>query len=70
MTVLFMLTLPETYPPQRLMKKSARLRKETGNPNIRCKYDDESIAFEYIARIYLVRPWSMYIHLYYYSNKQ
>jgi MFS family permease len=60
MTALFIFTLPETYPPQRLMKKSARLRKETGDPNIRCKFDNESMALEYITRVYFIRPWSMY----------
>jgi len=60
MTVLFLFTLPETYPPQRLMKKSAQLRKETGDLNIRCRFDDESMALDYIARIYLIRPWRLF----------
>jgi len=61
MTLLYLVTLPETYPPIRLTKKSARLRKKTGDSNIRCKFDDESMAFDYIVRVYLIRPWSTYI---------
>ena len=52
-------SLPESYPPAILRSKARKLRKETGDPNIKCKFDYESTSVGYICRVYLVRPWSM-----------
>ena len=49
--------LPEMYPPMVLKQKSRRLRKETGDPTIKCNFDDESMSIKHICQVYLVRPW-------------
>lgn len=64
-SLFYLFTLPETYPPRALMKKSARLRKETGNKNIRCAFDEESTSLGYIVRVYLIRPWSKCLNFHY-----
>jgi hypothetical protein len=48
----------ETYPPTLLAKKAARLRKETGNPNLRSKMDLNIPPAEVFKRS-IVRPMKM-----------
>ena len=50
-------TLPETYAPVVLAHKTKKLRKETGNPNLKCKWDLESPSLRQIVNVYLIRPW-------------
>ena len=57
--------LPETYPPMVLKQKTKRLRKETGDSNIRCRFDDDAMTIQHISQTYLVRPWSKSQTLYY-----
>ncbi|KAF2178944.1 polyamine transporter 4 [Zopfia rhizophila CBS 207.26] len=54
------LTFTETYPPKVLQKKAKKLRKETGNPNIRSALDEESVSIRYITQVYLIRPWNLF----------
>jgi MFS transporter, DHA1 family, multidrug resistance protein len=57
---LALFTLPETYAPVVLAHKAKRLRKETGNPNLKCKWDLESPNLGQIVNVYLIRPWRKY----------
>lgn len=50
-------TLPETYPPVVLARRTKKLRNETGNANIKCKWDFESTNLSQIVNVYLIRPW-------------
>lgn len=52
-----LLTFTETYPPRVLQKKAKKLRRKTGNPDIQCFLDQESISLAYVAQVYLIRPW-------------
>ncbi|KAI4210585.1 MAG: hypothetical protein LQ351_006563 [Letrouitia transgressa] len=51
--------LPETYAPVLLKRRTKRLRKSTGDPNIKCSFDNEKMAFGVVCNIYLVRPWTL-----------
>ncbi|KIW17886.1 hypothetical protein PV08_05081 [Exophiala spinifera] len=53
-----LLTLRETYEPILLEKRTKRLRKETGNPNLRSKLDKGIPTKEYFLRA-IVRPSKM-----------
>ena len=54
-------TMPETYAPVVLAHRTKKLRKETGNPDIKCKWDLESPKISQIVNVYLVRPWRKFI---------
>ncbi|GME60332.1 putative mfs multidrug transporter protein [Neofusicoccum parvum] len=51
--------LPETYAPAILAKKAKKLRKTTGNQNLRTKYQNPDHSFAKILRKNLVRPFIM-----------
>ncbi|TEA12242.1 Efflux pump vrtL [Colletotrichum sidae] len=57
--VLAFLFLSETYPPKILAVKAKRLRKETGNENLRTEYDRPDRTFGQTLRKNLVRPFRM-----------
>ena len=50
--------LPETYPPRLLELKTIRLRKETGNPLLRSKYDKGQTRAQ-LFRSSIMRPMKM-----------
>ncbi|KAK1765233.1 polyamine transporter 1 [Phialemonium atrogriseum] len=50
--------LPETHPPRLLELKTRRLRKETGNPQLRSKYDIGHSPLQ-LLRLSLMRPTKM-----------
>lgn len=52
--------LKETYAPTLLAKKAARLRKETGNPNYKSKFD-KGLTAGYLFKQALIRPSKMLI---------
>lgn len=54
-TILCFLLLRETYAPTLLARKAARLRKETGNPNLRSKLDSGLAPADVFKRAF-VRP--------------
>ncbi|KAI9734278.1 MAG: hypothetical protein M1834_002382 [Cirrosporium novae-zelandiae] len=56
-SIISFMRLPETYAPIVLSKKARRIRKETGNPNIRSLWDEEETNLAIIVQVYLVRPW-------------
>ncbi|CAI7589962.1 unnamed protein product [Penicillium glandicola] len=51
--------VPETYAPVILKRRAARLRKETGNPNIITEQEKTKVTFREIARTSLIRPITM-----------
>lgn len=51
--------VPETYAPVILKRRAARLRKETGNPNIITEQEKTKLTFSEIARTSLIRPITM-----------
>ncbi|KAJ5991181.1 hypothetical protein N7522_011388 [Penicillium canescens] len=51
--------VPETYAPLILKRRAARLRKETGNPNIITEQEKTNLTFRDIARTSLIRPITM-----------
>lgn len=51
--------VPETYAPVILKRRAARLRKETGNPNIITEMERTKPTFRDIARTSLIRPITM-----------
>ncbi|KAI1454033.1 MFS general substrate transporter [Annulohypoxylon moriforme] len=51
-----LILLPETYGPVLLERKAARLRKQTGNPNFRTKFDSEKPARSEILKRAILRP--------------
>ncbi|KAF4760364.1 hypothetical protein HAV15_006782 [Penicillium sp. str.  len=51
--------VPETYAPLILKRRAARLRKETGNPNIITEQEKTKLTFQEIARTSLIRPITM-----------
>lgn len=51
--------IPETYAPVILKRRAARMRKETGNPNIITEQEQKKISLGDIARTQLVRPITM-----------
>lgn len=56
-SLLCLAILPETYPPSVLKQKTKSLRKQTGDPSIKCRFDDDSMSIKHICQTYLVRPW-------------
>lgn len=48
--------IPETYAPVILRKRAARLRKETGNPNIMTEQEATPMSILEIVNTYLLRP--------------
>ncbi|KAI0020811.1 MFS multidrug transporter [Xylariomycetidae sp. FL0641] len=53
--------LSETYAPRLLAKKTVRLRKETGNPDLRSQYDNPDKSPAAILRRRLLLPWIMFV---------
>ncbi|KAJ5316955.1 hypothetical protein PENANT_c030G08281 [Penicillium antarcticum] len=51
--------VPETYAPIILKRRAAKLRKETGNPNIITEQEKTKLTFGDIARTSLIRPITM-----------
>jgi multidrug resistance protein len=51
--------VPETYAPVILKRRAAKLRKETGNPNIITEQEKTKVTFQEIARTSLIRPITM-----------
>jgi MFS transporter, DHA1 family, multidrug resistance protein len=51
--------LSETYPPTILKSRARKLRKSTGDSNIKCEFDTESTSVKVVCQVYLVRPWGM-----------
>ncbi|OQE38073.1 hypothetical protein PENCOP_c009G04549 [Penicillium coprophilum] len=51
--------IPETYTPVILKRRAAKLRKETGNPNIMTEQEKVKLSFKEIARTSLIRPITM-----------
>lgn len=51
--------VPETYAPVILKKRAAKLRKETGDPNIVTEQEKYKLTFREIARTSLIRPITM-----------
>ncbi|KAL9045817.1 MAG: hypothetical protein Q9214_001205 [Letrouitia sp. 1 TL-2023] len=49
-------TLPETFPPVALARRTKKLRKETGNANLKCKRDLESTNLSQVAN---TRKWGL-----------
>lgn len=64
LAVLAFFTMPETYAPVLLARKTARLRKETGDESIKCARDLDRSGVSAMVRIYLFRPWctSPFLH--------
>jgi MFS family permease len=56
--LLALITYPETHPPSLLCKRAKRLRKETGNRNVRSSLEVEGSSIGLLVRVYLMRPWS------------
>jgi DHA1 family multidrug resistance protein-like MFS transporter len=59
-TLIFLaLLLPETYEPTILLKRTARLRKLTGNPHLRSQSEIDAASTKASDRLYeaLVRPF-------------
>ncbi|KAL3491007.1 major facilitator superfamily domain-containing protein [Aspergillus germanicus] len=51
--------IPETYAPVILKRRAAKLRKETGNPNIITEQEKTKLTFKDIIRTSLIRPITM-----------
>lgn len=51
--------VPETYAPVILKRRAAKLRKETGNPNIITEQEQKKLTLSDIARTSLIRPITM-----------
>ncbi len=60
MTILGLIFFRETYPPVLLERKAKRLRKETGNPNLRSKLASD-LAFKDYFKLAIVRPAKLLI---------
>ena len=58
-TVPIILFMPETYAPVLLSRKAARLRKETGDPNIIAKSDLQRKTLRYVVTVVMIRPYRM-----------
>ncbi|KAJ5669755.1 hypothetical protein N7462_010825 [Penicillium macrosclerotiorum] len=52
-------SIPETYAPVILKRRAAKLRKETGNPNILTEQEQRKLTLRDIARTSLIRPITM-----------
>jgi DHA1 family multidrug resistance protein-like MFS transporter len=59
--IILSLTLPETYAPNILHRRAARLRKLTGNPNYTTIYDEEyaQLSVSQLAREFMLRPFEI-----------
>ena len=51
--------MPETFAPVLLSRKAARLRKETGDPNIIAKTDLQKKTFRHVVTVVMTRPYRM-----------
>ncbi|KAJ5221354.1 spermine transporter [Penicillium citrinum] len=51
--------IPETYAPVILKRRAAKMRKETGNPNIVTEQEQKKLSLGDIARTNLIRPITM-----------
>ena len=51
--------VPETYAPVILKRRAAKIRKETGNPNIMTEQEKNKLTLREIARTSLIRPITM-----------
>lgn len=51
--------VPETYAPLILKRRAAKMRKETGNPNIITEQEQHKLTLREIARTSLIRPITM-----------
>lgn len=60
LTVVCFTLLSETYPPCLLELRAVRLRKETGNPQLRSKYD-KGLTPAQLLRLSLIRPAKMLV---------
>jgi hypothetical protein len=60
--VLGLFTLKETYAPTLLERKAERLRKETGNSNLRSIYSGADRHWQTIVRKGLTRPFYLFWH--------
>ncbi|ETI19846.1 hypothetical protein G647_08860 [Cladophialophora carrionii CBS 160.54] len=58
-TIPIIVFMPETYAPLLLSRKAARLRKETGDPNIVAKSDIQKKTFRYVMTVVMTRPYRM-----------
>lgn len=59
-SVAFFFTLKETYAPEVLKRKAARLRKETDDPRWWCQYD-QKVSSLHLFRINLSRPFVLFV---------
>ncbi|KAF7932471.1 uncharacterized protein EAE98_003770 [Botrytis deweyae] len=57
--ILALCFLAETYPPSILSQKAKRLRKETGNSNLRTEYDDPDRTLWKLLKTNMIRPFKM-----------
>ncbi|KAL4786423.1 major facilitator superfamily domain-containing protein [Aspergillus varians] len=57
--VILMGAIPETYAPVILKRRAARLRKETGNPDIMTEQEKTKLTLMEIVRTSLIRPITM-----------
>ncbi|EPE04833.1 cycloheximide resistance protein [Ophiostoma piceae UAMH 11346] len=60
-SIIFFLSMRETYAPLLLERKTQRLRKETGNPHLRSKLDSGLSPADYFKRS-IVRPIKMLVY--------
>jgi MFS family permease len=58
----FVLCLPETYGPTILKKKAKRLRKDTGNSNIRAAIELDNQSWREFFTVVLTRPLRMFFY--------
>lgn len=59
MTWVPLVLMPETYAPVILKQRAARLRKETGDPNIFAPIEIENKGWKYVVLVVLTRPIRM-----------
>jgi len=58
-TIPFLVFMPETFAPVLLSRRAARLRRETGDPNIYAKTDLQKKTFRYVLTVVMTRPYRM-----------
>jgi MFS family permease len=58
-TIPIIVLMPETYAPVLLSRKAARLRKETGDPDIIAKTDLQKKTVRYVMTVVMTRPYRM-----------
>lgn len=55
-SLLGLLTFPETYPPV-ILQRAAKRYRNAGFPEVRSKLEAEGLSIRHFARTYLIRPW-------------